>query len=373
MPRTLAKSPTKDKPNRYLAVFVRRRARGVRCPARARRARPGAGLAPACFRRRQAALLSNSRCARVRRCDLQRSRRTAGCLRPFGSSSVLPIIASSICRRTRLPPSARRFGCSSRAGASRSRTSSPCSRCPARSLRASRPSRDASHRKPAAHGRISNGASDPTSRAAWLPPATWRTSFRRSSFGSTEAPGEWLSEARARGDLYAETTARLYLAPAQLAADRPAEAERLATLTLQSWNQRPPPFQEFYRLRLLAYIRLYQSLPDAALELAAAAERVLCNAQLQHFPLAILEIRVLTARIRVRLALQHASDMPGHLLACERDLQRLERLGRPDASGYAALVRASLELLQGQPGRAREELVAARRCFEQRQMALAAV
>jgi hypothetical protein len=190
---------------------------------------------------------------------------------------------------------------------------------------------------------------------------------------SWASAGEWLNEARARGDLYAETTARLYLAPAQLAADRPAEAERLATLTLQSWNQRPPPFQEFYRLRLLAYIRLYQALPDAALELAAAAERVLCNAQLQHFPLAILEIRLLTARIRVRLALQHTSDMQGHLLACERDLQRLEHLGRPDASGYAALVRASLEVLQGQPGRAREQLVAARRCFEQRQMALSAV
>jgi eukaryotic-like serine/threonine-protein kinase len=182
---------------------------------------------------------------------------------------------------------------------------------------------------------------------------------------------EWLTDARVRGDLYAETTARLYLAFAQLASDRPDETERMATLTLQQWTEKPPPFQEFYRLRALAYARLYREQPEAALELAERADQTLRSAQLQHFPVAILEICLLRARIRSCLCAQSGARTDGTARECERDLERMERLGRPDARGHAALLRAGLELRRGRCDRARALLRSARDQFNARQMSLA--
>ncbi|MEO8180598.1 MAG: serine/threonine-protein kinase [Deltaproteobacteria bacterium] len=181
---------------------------------------------------------------------------------------------------------------------------------------------------------------------------------------------EWCADGRQRGDQYAQTSAGLYLAFSRLAADRPDESEQLATQALQPWAAKPPPFQGFYQLRALAYAALYRGAHLQALELSRRGHEVLRRAQLHRFPLAILDVCLLGARIQLGLCRAGGPDAGRHALGCEHDLRRLERLARPDARGHAALLRAGLARIQEQPARARAWLDTARLAFNERQMSL---
>jgi hypothetical protein len=183
---------------------------------------------------------------------------------------------------------------------------------------------------------------------------------------------EWRAEAQQRGDLYAQTTAQLYLAFAQLADGAVEQAQALAQHALAPWAAAPPPFQEFYRLRLNAYAELYRGRPRAALDVLREAERLLQAARLGRVPMAILEVSLLRARIQLRLA-RMAEDPAAALVACEREAARLDALGRSDASGYAALSRAAVEAMRGSPERARRQLGIARAKFSEVQMSLALI
>jgi hypothetical protein len=180
---------------------------------------------------------------------------------------------------------------------------------------------------------------------------------------------EWRTAAQARGDLYAQTTANLYLAFAKLADGDPDAAERLATSALAPWSAAPPPFHEFYRLRVNGYAELYRGRPNSALGVLARAEQVLRGARLDRTPMAILEMSLLRARTALQLA-RTGHDAPKALLSCEREVARLDALGRSDASGYAALSQAGVEALRGNAERARRQLGVARERFEERQMSL---
>jgi len=180
---------------------------------------------------------------------------------------------------------------------------------------------------------------------------------------------QWHTDAQKRGDLYAETTANLYLAFARIADDRAEDAEKLAALTLQKWSSRPPPFQEFYRLRVLAYAELYRRRLARALALSEQAEQTLREAQLHRFPLATLEVCLLRARLLLCMA-QDGHQSEQALRACEKNLERLERLRRSDASGHAALLRAGVDALRGCRVDARRLLATARAQFGEQHMAL---
>jgi hypothetical protein len=178
----------------------------------------------------------------------------------------------------------------------------------------------------------------------------------------------WRSDAQSRGDLYAETTANLYLAFAKLADDDADQAEQVATSALSKWAA-APPFHEFYRLRVVAYAQLYRGQPEAALATLAAAEQTLRAARFDSFPTAILEVSLLRARIHLRLARVRRAAARA-LASCERDLDRLERIGREDASGHASLLRAAVAATRGRRPAALELLGTARARFSSRQMAL---
>ena len=211
-------------------------------------------------------------------------------------------------------------------------------------------------------------------------PATWERNMSRViSIRALEELGcvkrawtsaaEWRADAQKRGDLYAETSANLYLAFARIAEDRAEDADKLATLTLQKWSSQPPPFQEFYRLRVLGYAELYRRRLARALMLSEQAEQILREAQLHRFPLATLELCLLRARILLCMA-QDGHQSEQALRACEVNLERLERLGRSDASGHAALLRGGVEALRGSRVDARRWLTTARAHFAMQHMAL---
>jgi hypothetical protein len=183
---------------------------------------------------------------------------------------------------------------------------------------------------------------------------------------------EWRADAQKRGDLYAEITADLYLAFAQIAEDAPDRAESRARLALARWSASPTPFHEFYRLRVAAYAELYRERPHAALEILQRAERALSDARLDKFPAFVLDVSLLCARIHLRLA-QRGQAGAKSTANCLRALDRLEGLGRPDASGYAALSRAGMDAVRGNSASARVQLGVARAKFTERQMLLALV
>lgn len=183
---------------------------------------------------------------------------------------------------------------------------------------------------------------------------------------------EWRADAQNRGDLYAEITAELYLAFAQLAEDAPERAESRATLALARWSASPTPFHEFYRLRVIAYAQLYRERPRVALATLQQAERALSAARLDKFPAFVLDASLLRARIQLRLA-QSGHAVTQSMALCARSLDRLDNLGRADASGYAALLRAGLDAVRGDSDGARAQLAVARARFAERRMVLAEV
>jgi eukaryotic-like serine/threonine-protein kinase len=180
---------------------------------------------------------------------------------------------------------------------------------------------------------------------------------------------DWRSDAQSRGDLYAETTADLYLAFAALGADDADRAERIATLALRKWAAEPPPFHEYYRLRVIAHAQLYRGAPEAALATLELAEGILRSARLDTFPTSILEVGVLRARIYLRLARQER-EAGRSLARCEREIERIGRLVRDDASAHASFLRAAVAAARGQRQAALELLGAARQGFAGRQMGL---
>jgi hypothetical protein len=211
-------------------------------------------------------------------------------------------------------------------------------------------------------------------------PATWERNMSQViSIRALEEIGElkrawttaaaWRADAQKRGDLYAETTGNLYLAFARIADDRAEDADKLAALTLQRWSSQPAPFQEFYRLRVLAYAELYRRHLARALALSEQAEQTLREARLHRFPLATLELCLLRARILLCMA-QDGHQSEQALRACEINLERLERLERSDASGHAALLRAGVDALRGCRVDARRWLASARTQFGVQHMAL---
>jgi hypothetical protein len=143
----------------------------------------------------------------------------------------------------------------------------------------------------------------------------------------------------------------------------------MATQALAAWSATPPPFQEFYRLRVYVCAELYRGRASAALAVLSRAEQALRAARLDRFPMAVLEVSLLRARVHLQLA-QLDHEPAKALVACEKHAARLDALERSDASGYAALSRAAAGVLRGDRDGARKQLVVARANFARRQMAL---
>lgn len=95
-------------------------------------------------------------------------------------------------------------------------------------------------------------------------------------------------------------------------------------------------------------------------------------ARLHGFPMAVLDVNLLRARILLQLA--RAGQKPARSLSrCDQALDRIDALGRPDTSAYAALGRAGVAAVRGDCDAARRQLDRARAKFAERQMSLGLV
>jgi len=178
---------------------------------------------------------------------------------------------------------------------------------------------------------------------------------------------DWRADAQSRGDLYAQTTADMYLAFACLGEDDPERAEHTANQAIVRWTATPPPFQEFYRLRLLAYAELYRGKFGAASGRLEQAGRAAHAGGLHRFPMLILEMALLNARIRLPAA--RAGDRQA-FESVVRSIDRIAALPREDVTGQVELLRAGVAP-SGEA--AREHLARARASFVAGQASLGLV
>jgi hypothetical protein len=153
-----------------------------------------------------------------------------------------------------------------------------------------------------------------------------------------------VSEARARGDLYAQTNLAITVGfQCRLAEDRPDEARRSVRAALETWNA-PDEYhiQHFNALIAEVCSDLYSGDAEQAFARLAAIDR---------FGRVGL-LRVQTARVnslwsRAGAAVAAARKRPALLAIAERDTRRLSREGVGWASAAAAILRACIASARG--------------------------
>jgi eukaryotic-like serine/threonine-protein kinase len=159
-----------------------------------------------------------------------------------------------------------------------------------------------------------------------------------------------MTEASARGDLYASTNARLsHMNLAWLLGGDEPLAEQQIALAMKAWSPEGYVAQHYYALVARVHIELYAGRGDGAWTLAE-----------QHWPplhkspfMRVQFIRVEAHHLRARAALA-AAAMPSAaaqeplLAVAERDAAQLEREQAPWATALAQLVRAALAARRGQ-------------------------
>jgi hypothetical protein len=186
----------------------------------------------------------------------------------------------------------------------------------------------------------------------------------RDALGRTE---RWAKDAEARGDVYANVTAKLYLAFQHVADDRPEAAVQAAHDALRSWPGAVAPFHDFYRLRVQTYAALYGGHWDHASRLLGETRMVAARAGLLQWPLPRTDYLLLSARTTF------AAGVAGERRAFrqnERAIRELEREPRPDARAHAALLRAGQRFWQGDRDGCRRALTTAGESFRERAMSL---
>jgi hypothetical protein len=162
-----------------------------------------------------------------------------------------------------------------------------------------------------------------------------------------------MTEASARGDLYASSNARLsHMNLAWLMADERQAAQQIG-LAMKAWSPEGYLAQHFYALVAGVQLELYAGRGAAAW---ALAEREWARLDASLF-MKVQFIRVEAHHLRARAALAAAAAAPQgaavYQAVAERDATVLERENAPWATALAQLVRAALAVQRGQQAAAR--------------------
>ena len=180
-----------------------------------------------------------------------------------------------------------------------------------------------------------------------------------------------LHDARARGNLYASAGVAVGLTSwAWLAVDDPRAALEAANVGMNRWARGSTHIQHVFYTLAVVNIDLYSGNAEAAYRRVAdfwprlARSRVMFNQ--------LIRVVMLDLRARAALAAAATGRLPrAPLLGRARaDAARLERQGRAWSDGLAALIRAGLTQVGGDPGVARRHLARAVEHLERAEMAL---
>ena len=215
--------------------------------------------------------------------------------------------------------------------------------------------------------------------------STWaKTTIRRFWLGSLmylgelaelrRRLGEFLGDARDRGNLYALTDMRARLNLAWLIADEPAEGRRQLADAMSSWPTDGYHVQHFNALLSRVQADLYEGDPAAAVPRIEAVWPALTGSLLMRIQLVRTEAHQLRARaaLATLAALAAAGRPPTRdaVKAIEREVEVLAKEKTPWIDPLAELLRAGLHRVQGRPDAAIEPLRRAIRSFRAQDMAL---
>ena len=182
-----------------------------------------------------------------------------------------------------------------------------------------------------------------------------------------------LKEARERGDLLLETTARIgRLNVVWLAADDPTRAGHEVVDAMSRWSHDYVHQQHYYAGLAEARIALYTGNAGKGLELIEALWPRVAGAFLLKIQSLRAELTHLRAQLRVAVALDSA-DSERLLAAALRDATSLARERTPWVDGLGQLTEAAVANARGNQMLAVERLVSAERSFVGADMALWAV
>lgn len=181
---------------------------------------------------------------------------------------------------------------------------------------------------------------------------------------------EYLKEASEIGDLYAEVTTMIYTGMARLAADDSASARTRIDSALARWRGQAFLFQNWLAVQALAYCDLYEGRPDDALRRLSDAWPQMQSRHLHKLAV----VRPFALRIRGAAAVACAGHRPGSrrrlLRLAMADARALERFGRIDGLAASKVIDAGIYRMQGDSGRAAEELERAAMLYSEADMAL---
>ena len=212
-----------------------------------------------------------------------------------------------------------------------------------------------------------------------VPGSTWaKTTIRRFWLGSLmylgelaelrRRLGEFLADARDRGNVYALTDMRARLNLAWLIADEPAEARRQLDDAMRSWTTDGYHVQHFNALLSRVQADLYEGQPAAAVPRIEAGWPALTGSLLMRIQL----VRAEAHHLRARAALATLTAPPTRpvIKAIEHEIAALAHEKMAWIDPIADLLRAGLLRAQGQSAPAIARLRSAVQGFHAQHMAL---
>jgi tRNA A-37 threonylcarbamoyl transferase component Bud32/tetratricopeptide (TPR) repeat protein len=207
----------------------------------------------------------------------------------------------------------------------------------------------------------------------------WERSFgRMGAMKALEELGEFaevmsraqqdLGEAIARGDLYGEVTALLYMAFGRMLEDDPKEARSLARRAIARWYDHDFLVQHIYAWRVETLCDVYEGRALEAEQRVLEGWGRLKGSNLLRVP--VVRVDCLCLRARTALAAAAEGSQNG-LDVAERDVKRLAGEGRDDTAGHAALLTAGIDATRSNFESATTHLEEAMRCYATLEMAVA--
>jgi len=201
----------------------------------------------------------------------------------------------------------------------------------------------------------------------WLAAVRTDTSWERTvgecfALAALEQSGSWralgvraeagLTDARARGDRYAEVVFSQFLAQVRLAGGDLAEFDALLAGSGATWTRDEYTLQHFYALRLAILRQLYVGDTLGAERDLSAAWPKIRGSELLTAPPSRIEVWLLVARVGLARAVAAPRDR-APLRRAIRAIRALRRVSRRDVPAQALLLEACLEACSGRPSAAR--------------------
>ncbi|HYQ42437.1 MAG TPA: AAA family ATPase [Polyangiaceae bacterium] len=177
-----------------------------------------------------------------------------------------------------------------------------------------------------------------------------------------------LQTARGRGDLYSEILFSQYLAYAELAAGRAAQARERVESTSERWTKRSYTIPHFYAMFLSSVADLLDLDPGRALARFVADRPAFLKAGGLRTPMSRIDFNALEARIH--LSVDDEAAKKARLRPLSQLVKAFAGEKRSDCAGHAAFVRAAMSARAGQERVAREHWRACEQAYSQADMAL---